>query len=275
MEIESFYRALWADYIKMTPQAQKIHQALLAQNPGVRTIINDHVAFRTYNRSPIQLEALEQHLLNMGYQRFEPYQFHNKHLSAWGYIPPQPDQPRVFLSELLVEELSSEAQAIIERLCVQINPDIVRSPEVFYSGTLWEAPTWQEYQRLLAESEYAAWLAIIGLRANHFTVSVNQLDVTTSLSEVLDLVESIDIPLNLQGGRIKGNPEVLLEQGSTLADRQSFQFKGGEVHEITTCYYEFAKRYPTPDGSLYQGFVAASADKIFESTDQLPKASIS
>ncbi len=32
-------------------------------------------------------------------------------------------------------------------------------------------------------------------------------------------------------------------------------------------FYEFAKRYPTANGKLYQGFVAASADKFFESTN--------
>ena len=73
----------------------------------------------------------------------------------------------------------------------------------------------------------------------------------------------------------RGSPEVLLEQASTLADRQTFTFAGGEEHEISTCYYEFARRYPDADGELYQGFVAASADKIFESTNvrQEPTAS--
>ena len=37
------------------------------------------------------------------------------------------------------------------------------------------------------------------------------------------------------------------------------------MEEIPSCYYEFALRYPK-DGELFQGFVAASADKIFEST---------
>jgi hypothetical protein len=40
-----------------------------------------------------------------------------------------------------------------------------------------------------------------------------------------------------------------------------------EAKEIPSCYYEFALRYPMENGELYQGFIAASADKIFESTD--------
>ncbi|MGL4837356.1 MAG: DUF1338 domain-containing protein, partial [Shewanella sp.] len=34
-----------------------------------------------------------------------------------------------------------------------------------------------------------------------------------------------------------------------------------------SCFYEFALRYPKANGELYTGFVAASADKIFESTN--------
>jgi hypothetical protein len=40
------------------------------------------------------------------------------------------------------------------------------------------------------------------------------------------------------------------------------------VHRIPACYDEFARRYPDRDGPLYQGFIVASADKIFESTSR-------
>ncbi len=64
----------------------------------------------------------------------------------------------------------------------------------------------------------------------------------------------------------KGQPEVLLEQSSTLADDYAVMFSDGELR-IPSCFYEFAIRYPKADGELYTGFVAASADKIFESTN--------
>ena len=51
-----------------------------------------------------------------------------------------------------------------------------------------------------------------------------------------------------------------------LADRIPVEFK--EVtKEITSCYYEFAFRHPMANGELFKGFIASSADKIFESTD--------
>ena len=59
---------------------------------------------------------------------------------------------------------------------------------------------------------------------------------------------------------------MLLEQSSTLADEYSVTFSDGDM-SIPSCFYEFAKRYPLANGELYTGFVAASADKIFESTN--------
>ncbi|MBI5154978.1 DUF1338 family protein, partial [Candidatus Poribacteria bacterium] len=58
-------------------------------------------------------------------------------------------------------------------------------------------------------------------------------------------------------------------QGSTMGDEVEIEFVDGRREMIPSCYYEFARRYPDPKtGKIYDGFVAASADKIFESTDK-------
>lgn len=75
-----------------------------------------------------------------------------------------------------------------------------------------------------------------------------------------------DFILNSAGGEVKGSAEVLLEQSATMADRIEVNFKDVQK-SIPSCFYEFALRYPKADGELYSGFVAASADKIFESTN--------
>ena len=51
-----------------------------------------------------------------------------------------------------------------------------------------------------------------------------------------------------------------------MADHVMVEFSDKTV-AIPSCFYEFAKRYPMENGELYTGFVAASADKIFESTN--------
>lgn len=266
MNIDTFYTSLWQDYINMTPQAEAIANALKSRGEAV---LNDHVAFRTFNIGPIRLKDLEPFILDMGYTRYEPYHFPAKKLDAYGYIPPSADLPRIFLSELRVEALSDPAQDIIRRLVSQIDATKIKDASVFWQGPLWEVPTYEEYRQLAEESEYAAWLSVIGLRCNHFTINVNALNQINGIEEMNSLVEELGLSVNESGGRVKGSPAVLLEQGSTKASVQPFTFKGGDVQEVTTCYYEFAKRYLDDEGKLYQGFVAASADRIFESTDML------
>ncbi|CAN5308136.1 DUF1338 domain-containing protein [soil metagenome] len=263
MHVDEFFKNLWEDYTTIAPAAKVLHHAVEARG---ETLFNDHVAFRTFDQFPINLERLEKHILALGYERYEPYKFEDKKLRAYGYIHPE-GKPRVFLSELETSHFSPRLQAIVKMICSQIDPKRTETADVLYAGRLWNPVPYDIYKDLIDESEYAAWVAAMGLRANHFTISVNHLKTLTTLEQLLEFVESCGYKLNARGGRVKGNPSVLLEQGSTLADKQEVEFAFGEKHVIPTCYYEFARRYNTPNGELYSGFVAASADKIFESTN--------
>lgn len=262
--IAAFFDGLWRSYVEITPSAAPIRALFEADTPS---LANDHVAFRTFDQAPIAIEQLERPLLELGYQRLEAYHFAEKHLDAWGYVPADPGEPRVFLSELRTDALGSESRAIVDRLVAQVDPAIVASESVFDSGRPWGMPSWADYCTLREASEYAAWLAVFGLRANHFTISVNSLREPADLAGVVARVEAAGYRLNTAGGVLKGSPEALLEQASTLADRVVMRFADGDDHEIASCYYEFAKRYPSENGRLFEGFVAASADRIFESTD--------
>ena len=46
------------------------------------------------------------------------------------------------------------------------------------------------YNRLREESEYAAWFYVFGFRANHFTVSINSLKKFNTLVSVNELLKS-------------------------------------------------------------------------------------
>lgn len=269
MDIATFYRRLWEDYVELAPQAQVIYGLFAQDNPRV---VNDHVAFRTFDLPLLNIEHLEPHLLALGYRRHQPYDFPDKHLTAWSYVHQRlQDAPLVFLSQLQVDALSERAQAVVRRLAAAVDPARLSDPAVFWSGRLWPAPTYVEYRALADESEYAAWLAALGYHANHFTVAVHRLLRPTTLAGVVERVEAAGYRINLAGGRIKGSQAELLEQASTLAERRLIDFADGR-YEIPTCYYEFARRYPGADGQLYQGFVAASAGRIFESTHLRPAA---
>lgn len=264
MTFDAFFAALWTDFVRLAPAAASIHDALVAAG---ETVVNDHVAFRTFDRGPIALDQLEPHLLALGYVRGAPYLFEDKGLRAFGYVHPDPAAPLVFLSELLTARLSPEANAVIDALVAQIPADAVTGPEIFWSGRPWAPVDHATWLRLGAESEYAAWVAAHGFHANHFTVRLNDLsEPLRPVDAILAFVEARGFRVNTSGGRVKGTAAELLEQGSTLADRMPVTFADGQ-HVVPTCYYEFALRHRTADGALYAGFVAASADRIFESTD--------
>ncbi len=267
MTPERFFEQLWADYIGIAPAAGRLHGLVEARG---ETIVNDHVAFRTFDLDPIRLERLEPHLLALGYQHFEPYTFADKGLRAWGYVHPE-GHPRIFLSELETRHFSRQLQDIVAGLCDQVPVAALNQPSIFWAGRLWTPVSHTTWTTLREESEYAAWVAALGLRPNHFTLSVNALQSFRDLPALLAFIEGHGFALNEAGGRIKGGPDVLLEQASTLADRVAVEFAEGERHLVPTCYYEFARRYPTAEGRLYDGFVAASADRIFESTDSQPR----
>lgn len=258
-ELESWYDALWQDFLRHCPSARKIHAVL----GGGAPIINDHIALRTFARPGIDLAACGAQLQALGYREGGQYHFAAKRLDALHFEHPEPGVPKVFISELRLADCSAGLNRIVDELLAGLGP--ADSPGFMHAGRHW-AVSQQDYRSLLAESEYAAWLAAFGFRANHFTVDVNQLPGFDSVAAVNARLRAEGFALNASGGEIKGSPEVLLEQSSILADEVEVEFSDGAA-SIPACFYEFAFRYPQLDGRLYQGFVEASADKIFESTD--------
>lgn len=260
-KITALFENIWNNYVEVTPSAEKVHHLLGSGND----VINDHVAYRTFNLAPINLDKLAQHLLDLGYKECGEYHFEAKKLYAKHFEHENDMLPKVFISELLVEKFPENIQVIIKKLVEQMDINAVMQDNFLYSGKHWDI-SFADYETLLKESEYAAWLAAWGFRANHFTVSINHLANYTCINAVNDAVKDGGFTLNNAGGEVKGNESVKLEQSSTMADLAPVNFSDG-VKEIPSCFYEFALRYPLANGELYSGFVAASADKIFESTN--------
>lgn len=263
MNKDELLKALWAKYTQMSPSAEQIHKSFESRG---ETIINDHIAFRTFNDPRVNIEVIAAPFKKLGYVSKGDYEFKEKKLFAHHYeIPNDETAPKIFISELLLEQCSPELQAIVSKILDQIDFKNTDLSNLLLQGRLWDI-SFEEYDLLQKESEYASWMYIFGFCPNHFTIFVNKLKSINSLEEVNNLVKSIGFKLNDSGGEIKGSPEQLLEQSSTLADQVAVQFPEGEKR-IPSCYYEFARRYAMPDQNLYQGFIAASADKIFESTN--------
>jgi hypothetical protein len=269
LAIASIFEHLWNDYIAFNPQAKLVYDLILERerqrDSALQSLVNDHIALRTYNLPKIGLEALARLFTKHGYEKRGEYVFVEKKLRAWHFEHEDLTLPKVFISELETEKLSP-----LVRETAALASECIDSAAVEREDFLWSRRSWSAdhatYQKLLKESEYAAWMYAFGFRANHFTISFNHLKTFAHLQELNEFVQSKGYQLNTSGGMIKGTPADCLEQSSTLAEKARVDFSDG-VFEIPSCYYEFARRYPLPSGQLYQGFIAASADKIFESTN--------
>lgn len=262
-KIETLFSHLWQDYITLNPQVAKIH-ALIETHGG--KITNDHIAFRTFGIDGIRLEDLARHFLDLGYTYGDSYHFAAKKLKARHLNAPSAALPKVFISELILNECSEKLVDVVKAVVSQIDPDLFGTSDFLWSGRPWSPISFQVYDFLRQESEYAAWMYVFGFRANHFTVNINQLARIDDIESLNQLLVDHGVALNTSGGEIKGGPSVYLSQSATVADKVAVEFVEGPS-SVPSCFYEFALRHRMPSGELFGGFVADNADKIFESTN--------
>lgn len=264
MTRNNIFSKLWDDYIEQNPAVLKVYNTFTKLGEDVK---NDHIAFRTFNDKRMDIDVLAKPFLLAGYKLKGEYYFEEKKLIAKHYeVPGENSEPRVFISQLILEEFSKDLQNIIAERLNKVDNSIYKKKDLIFAGNIWETPSYKVYHQLREESEYAAWLYVFGFRANHFTVSINHLKHLSTIKKVNEHIKSEGFSLNSSGGEIKGEKKDLLQQSSILAENISFEFKEG-IYEIPGCYYEFAIRYADSNGDLFSGFLAKSANKIFESTD--------
>ena len=265
MQYQEIFEKLWNDYRAINPSVDKIQKLLKARG---EQIINDHTAFRTYDIPGIDIEALALIFKDAGYIEKGSYFFEEKRLNAKHYEHIKDKlAPKVFISELRTQEFSPLVRKTAQWVADEITKAKIPNADLLFSHRNWKPVNYAKYEALRKESEYAAWMYVFGFRANHFTVFVNYLNSIGSLEEMNDLLKENDYQLNSSGGEIKGTKELLLKQSSTLADKVLIKFED-RTFSIPCCYYEFAERFAEKNNELFSGFIAKSADKIFESTDK-------
>ena len=249
-------------------------------------IENDHIAFRTMGVPFLGIQSLEKIFLHYGFKRMDHYFFPAKKLDAFWYAPPSPEYPRIFISELRVQDLSENAQHIIHSYTDEVTADPVDSINIddanavdnFLHSGLWQLPTLEDYLTLSKESEYAAWVIYNRYYLNHFTISVHNLkDGYNTIADFNAFLERNGFTLNDSGGKIKVSEDRSLLQSSTVAEMIEATFANGVNHRISGSYVEFAERkvleqfQNLPYSEIKrahrrEGFEANNADKIFEST---------
>ncbi|KAH7657404.1 Glyoxalase/Bleomycin resistance protein/Dihydroxybiphenyl dioxygenase protein [Dioscorea alata] len=272
-------------YFSRNPTAQSILD-LVRSHDGDH-VFYDHVAFRTFGVDGHGIDSIAKFFLDFGYVQRDELRFPAKKLKALWFSPPQAEHcdaeplPRVFISELLVDEMSPRSQEIIRKYTQLSGGGYKHAALASTLGCLtWGKPLYSDYELLSRESEYAAWTLVNGYALNHVTISTHRLK-----SEIRDInslnrfLEDQGFKLNSDGGVLKVSPDGLLLQSSTVADSTSFTFADGVTESVPCCYIEFAERLLLPQYTNLaheeikefhrrDGFEVGNADKIFESTSK-------
>ena len=257
---------LFQSFTEITPSVEKIKNAIgLVDNE----LFNDHIAFRTINSKNVNIWVLADFFARFGYEPAGKYYFQKKKLRGIHLCDPNDiSKPKIFISQLMLEKCSPFVQNTLSQAFDKLNKKRI---SLICSGRNWEV-SHKVYMKLLAESEYAAWLYVHGMRVNHFTLNINKLKGYTIESLCAKLLKK-GFTLNHSGGIIKGSYALGLKQASIMADQISIKFVDLAYEiKIPSCYVEFAERFLV-DGEIFQGFLTNSANYIFESTDNLRNAS--
>ena len=203
---------LWDDYGRTTPQAARIQQLLASKG---ETVVNDHIALRTYDDARVGIDVLARAFERVGYRARDDYTFKEKKLNARHYEHSDAQLPKVFISELQLGVFSDALRRTVTGLIDQVDTATWERTDLPVIGRPWRVSA-DQYDALAKESEYAAWVAAFGFGANHFTVFVNALKHFEQLQDLNQFLIDSGFELNASGGLIKGSPAVYLEQSSTL-----------------------------------------------------------
>lgn len=159
---ESFFRNVLASmetvYTNRNPTAKAILE--LVRSADVDQICYDHLAYRTFGVNGHGIDSIAKIFLDFGYTQREELRFPAKKLKALWFAPPTMPPviggsgvhgplPRVFISQLLVDEMSIQAQEIIRKYTELSGSGYKHAALASALGSLtWGKPSHSEFQQL-------------------------------------------------------------------------------------------------------------------------------
>jgi len=196
----------------------------------------------------------------------------------------------VVVADFRLEALPFEVKKIIEKYASQAaSLPLIENPQeslsthtakqleqtilTYLKGRDWPLPTLNEFHTVHEFNELLAWVLIHGRKPNHFTLSIHLLDQFTDLADFNQFIEGeLKLPLNHEGGTIKGGREAGIAQSSTIGNLETIQLADGSIH-LPSGFIEFVWRYPSEEkneqpalwSDYFTGFVAQHADNVIES----------
>jgi len=288
------FDTLWGRY-QGRMEYVRMYEKLLEQHKAA--FVNDHIAFRTmaWEKPMLGIFMISRIFEALGYSMANCYEFPDKHFSSIHFQHPNPQFPKLFITQLKTWELSAHARATIQKSMATHRPaladdvmaqlsglenvsaaDRARLLETmvrYFAELPWELPEKNAVLTLDKESQFAAWVLVNGYDVNHFTASVNSHGVAT-----LDDVEKVQAAM--MGAKIPMKKEIEGERGSKFRQTSTEAVvvpvkvkDSGKIVEIpwTYAYFEIAdrplvKNPATGKMERFEGFLGAQATHLFDMT---------
>jgi hypothetical protein len=287
------FDALWDRYRQRVSYVQT-YEKVVKQSGA--TFVNDHIAFRTFaTQQPLAgIASISRIFEALGYRAAGSYHFDDKQLSAIHFQHANQQFPKLFISELRLPELPSEARGIVEKAvrshrpaiglevltalanldkdekpAGELLPKIVRE----FHELPWILPAREDVEKLNKTSQYAAWVLVHGYNVNHFTSSINSHGVAAldNIEKTIAALEKAGVPMKKE---IEGASGSKLRQTATEAVTIDVAVHDRGVPAKmpwTYAYFELAQRDTVVDPATgkkvrFEGFLGPQATNLFEMT---------
>jgi hypothetical protein len=268
----------------------------LIQESGA-SFFNDHIALRTFcSQNPLAgISSISRIFEALGYRAADCYNFEDKHLNAIYFQHPQPNFPKVFISELRTWELKPSSKHIIhgtlkthrtnlpesfladlhhlETKSESSRESLLDEAVEFFLELPWHLPEKSDLIELNLDSQYAAWVLIHGYNVNHFTSLINSHKVPAldNIEKTTKALLNSGVPMKKE---IEGARGSKLRQTATEAvviDVPVLENGNLTTMPWTYAYFELAQRDTFKDlgtGKLlrYEGFLGPQATNLFDMT---------
>jgi hypothetical protein len=292
------WESLWQEYKARVSYAQ-IYEQMITSAGG--TVANDHIAFRSLrlvvdsHQSQINLgiNHLGQIATALGYVPSGEYTFPETHLYARHYSHPQQaelDLPKLFISELIVDELPEHIAQLIYTTVSTIAEEMtsllapLQPEEEDYQAITqkfqkvftrpWRTPSRSVVEEVNQVTQYGAWVLLHGYAVNHFTGYVNRQNTPAypDIDTTARGLANLGVPMKAE---IEGNVSCGLRQTATQAVKEMVTViddtSGKEIQiPWTYAYYEIAQRYLVEvepgKSELFADFLGKNAQQLFEMT---------
>lgn len=291
---QSLVNHLWSTYCTTTPQFQQIVNAL-----SLEKVPLDHIACIDLPSEHTGIPTMTALLSLIGFEKQGAGYLPSKQndfiwVAEEGAHKMLARQvlPQIVVADFRLNELPNKVRTIIEKYAHQSKSVpfedikialyqaqhgdmkaldwVKRFYATYFQGRNWSLPTLSEFHTVHAFNELLAWVLIFGRKPNHFTLPIHLLDRFENFDAFITFIEtSVKLPLNTQGGRIKGDRSLGILQSATQGTPQRIELTDGYV-DLPVDFVEFVWRFsndPHPQywGDYFTGFIANQANDIIQS----------